>query len=190
MCCQNNKEHIIADTHSRVVNEVWCSPNACAFASRAVSSLGSCGSLIYHDFNTISTSQAVSSLGSCGSLIYRDFNTRNYVTNHDIIPFHSSFQLLNWPRKTDNCKCQLTAEAERQRGREGKGEGKGGGEGGREGEGEGEGGGEGGEGEREGGGGGGEGEGEGEGEGITRIARKDGDPGNKSQGLLGITRNY
>ena len=32
--------------------------------------------------------------------------------------------------------------------------------------------------------------GEGEGEGITRIARKDGDPGNKSQGLLGITRDY
>ena len=43
--------------------------------SRAVSSLGSCGSLIYHDFNTISTSLAVSSLGSCGSLIYHDFNT-------------------------------------------------------------------------------------------------------------------
>ena len=43
--------------------------------SRAVSSLGSCGSLIYHDFNTISTPRAVSSLGSCGSLIYHDFNT-------------------------------------------------------------------------------------------------------------------
>ena len=38
--------------------------------SRAVSSLGSCGSLIYHDFNTISTTRAVSSQGSCGSLIY------------------------------------------------------------------------------------------------------------------------
>ena len=43
--------------------------------SRAVHSLGSCGSLIYHDFNTISTSRAVHSLGSCGSLIYHDFNT-------------------------------------------------------------------------------------------------------------------